>query len=99
MGRLARARIRSRRSRRRRWRDAHRVLVEALVGDLDRLMQHRTTILVAHRLSPIRNASWIFVLEEGCLVESGTERELLAGKGLYSQFHGLQWGVMAAGQG
>jgi ATP-binding cassette subfamily B protein/subfamily B ATP-binding cassette protein MsbA len=62
----------------------------ALIGALGRLMCGRTSIIVAHRLSTIRNASRIFVLEGGKLMESGSEPELLARRGLYSQFHSRQ---------
>jgi ABC-type multidrug transport system fused ATPase/permease subunit len=51
---------------------------------LEKLMKGRTTIIVAHRLTTIRNADCICVLKSGELVEQGTHDELIARKGLYS---------------
>jgi ATP-binding cassette subfamily B (MDR/TAP) protein 1 len=52
---------------------------------LDRVMQNRTTIVVAHRLSTIQNADVIAVVKNGAIVEQGTHRALLANKaGTYS---------------
>src|SRR5262249_11399009 len=67
----------------------------ALLSALDRLMCSRTSVIVAHRLSTIRNAGRIFVLDDGRLIESGSEAELLARKGVYSQFHTLQSSAVA----
>lgn len=65
---------------------------ERLVQDaLDRLMRLRTTIIVAHRLSTIRAANRIAVLDDGWLVELGTEAELLARDGLYARLHRMQF--------
>jgi ABC-type multidrug transport system fused ATPase/permease subunit len=57
---------------------------------LERLVEGRTTFIVAHRLSTIRNASRIVVLEHGKIVEMGTLEELLARKGKFSKMHSLQ---------
>src|SRR3546814_6708832 len=51
---------------------------------LDRLMADRTTIVIAHRLSTVRNADLILVMDEGRLVEQGTHAALLARGGLYA---------------
>ncbi len=65
---------------------------EALVQDaLDRLKVGRTTIIVAHRLSTIRAADRIAVLDDGWLVELGTQDELLALDGLYARLHRMQF--------
>ena len=65
---------------------------ERLVQDaLDRLKVGRTTIIVAHRLSTIRAADRIAVLDDGWLVELGTQAELLAADGLYARLHRVQF--------
>jgi subfamily B ATP-binding cassette protein MsbA len=65
---------------------------ERLVQDaLDRLKVGRTTLIVAHRLSTIRAADRIAVLDDGWLVELGTQDELLALDGLYARLHRTQF--------
>jgi ATP-binding cassette subfamily B protein len=65
---------------------------EARVQDaLATVMEGRTTIVIAHRLSTVVNADRIVVLEQGRLVEEGTHQSLLANPhGVYSRFHRLQ---------
>ena len=64
---------------------------EAVILDaLERLMIGRTTFLVAHRLSTLRNVGRIVVLNQGRLVEAGTPAQLLAHGGLYRQLHDMQ---------
>jgi ABC-type multidrug transport system fused ATPase/permease subunit len=57
---------------------------------LDNLMKNRTSIVIAHRLSTVRNADKIFVLDKGVVKESGTHDELLISNGLYSHLVSLQ---------
>jgi len=66
---------------------------ESLVQDaLDRLMQGRTSFVIAHRLSTVVNADWVLVLENGRLVEQGTHAQLLAfPDGLYKRLHSMQF--------
>ena len=65
---------------------------ERLVQDaLERLQVGRTTIIVAHRLSTIRAADRIAVLDDGWLVELGTHDDLLAEDGLYARLYRLQF--------
>jgi ATP-binding cassette subfamily C protein CydCD len=52
---------------------------------LDRLMEGRTTLIIAHRLSSVVKADRILVLDNGHLVESGSHRELVAAGGIYAQ--------------
>ncbi|KAG4937646.1 hypothetical protein JHK85_052565 [Glycine max] len=59
----------------------------AVQGALDLLMLGRSTIIIARRLSLIKNADYIAVMEEGQLVEMGTHDELLTLDGLYAELH------------
>jgi ABC-type multidrug transport system fused ATPase/permease subunit len=59
---------------------------------LERLMIGRTTLMIAHRLSTLRMASHILVMDGGRIVEQGTHDELLGQRGLYAQLHAMQAG-------
>ena len=59
---------------------------------LRRLMQGRTTLVVTHRLSTVRDADLIYVVEDGGLVEQGSHGELIARHGLYAHLWTLQTG-------
>ncbi len=65
---------------------------EALVQQaLQNLMEGRTTIVIAHRLSTVRRADRIIVLEDGRIRESGTHEELVVRRGLYWKLYNLQF--------
>lgn len=68
---------------------------EALVQEaLERLMQGRTSFVIAHRLSTVVNADWVLVLNQGRVVEQGTHADLLANPdGLYTRLHQMQFGA------
>jgi subfamily B ATP-binding cassette protein MsbA len=59
--------------------------------ELGVLMEGRTTLVIAHRLSTVEGADRIIVLDQGRIVESGPHRELLARGGLYAALHGMQF--------
>lgn len=61
---------------------------ERIVQDgMDKLMKGRTTFVIAHRLSTVRNSDCIIVLEQGRVIERGNHDELIAKKGKYYQLY------------
>jgi ATP-binding cassette subfamily B protein len=64
---------------------------ELVFEALGRLMEGRTTIVIAHRLATIRRADVIFVIDHGTIVERGTYEQLLAAGGLFAKLHEIQF--------
>ncbi len=61
---------------------------EKIVQDgMDKLMKGRTTFVIAHRLSTVKNSDCIMVLEQGCIIERGNHDELISQKGRYYQLY------------
>jgi subfamily B ATP-binding cassette protein MsbA len=67
--------------------ESERLVQEAV----ERLMQHRTVFVIAHRLATVQHADVIVVMSEGRVLESGTHAELHAADGLYRRLYNLQF--------
>ncbi len=63
---------------------------ERILNGLAEVMRGRTTILISHRVSTVRQADRIFVLERGTIVERGSHAELVAGGGYYADLYRRQ---------
>ena len=64
---------------------------------IDHALENRTALVVAHRLSTVKNADMIIVMEKGRITESGSHEELLARNGLYKMFYDIQFQEKVAG--
>jgi ATP-binding cassette subfamily B protein len=63
--------------------------------NLNKIVKDRTTLIIAHWLSTVRNADLILVLDRGVLVESGSHDELMAAQGHYFYLNQQQFAVVA----
>jgi len=63
---------------------------EEILSNLGKIMQGKTSILIAHRISTIKNADKIIVLDEGKIVEEGTHEQLLKNNGVYAEMYDNQ---------
>ena len=70
----------------------------AIQRSLERITVGRTTIAIAHRLSTVRNADCIYVMEHGKLIEHGRHEELLAQQGIYANLWQVQTGTKRNGE-
>ena len=66
--------------------ESERLVEEAL----EELLEGRTTLIIAHRLSTVRRADRVVVLDGGVIVESGTPTDLMQGEGLYARLYAGQ---------
>ena len=58
---------------------------------MEKLIEGRTSLVIAHRLSTVRNADWILVVQDGRIVEQGTHGDLIAAKGYYYRLYTRQY--------
>ncbi len=63
---------------------------ERILQQLRSFLQNRTSILIAHRISTIKDADWILVIDRGTIVEAGTHQDLLQRNGIYAELFALQ---------
>jgi subfamily B ATP-binding cassette protein MsbA len=75
--------------------ESERLVIEAL----ERLMKGRTVVMIAHRLTTIRDANQIIVISGGCVTECGTHDQLLALNGVYAALHRTQFDEHSASAG
>ncbi len=75
--------------------ESERLVIEGL----ERLMKGRTVIMIAHRLSTLRDADKIIVIKDGVVAEEGTNDELIARGGVYAELHRIQYDTSPAPAG
>ena len=62
-----------------------------ILSTVNSLMQGRTSFIISHRLSTIRDADWILVMKDGDIVEQGKHAKLLAKNGFYAELYNSQF--------
>ncbi len=72
---------------------------QLVVEALDRLMEGKTSIVIAHHLATIRKADVIFVVKDCSIVERGTHEQLMAAQGVYATLYGMQRKAAAGATG
>jgi len=68
---------------------------EEILDNLRGVLARRTAIVVAHRISAVREADWIIVLKDGRILEQGDHRRLVAQGGLYARLNELQQALVS----
>jgi len=63
---------------------------EKILSNLNKLIHHKTAIIVSHRISSVKNADYIIVLEKGEIIQNGSHLELLNKKGFYQELYEQQ---------
>ena len=63
---------------------------EQILRELKKLRRNKTTVLVSHRVSTVRHADYIYVLDDGSAIEHGTHSELIAKRGFYTDLEAVQ---------
>ena len=67
-------------------------VTEALLQDaINRMLKGRTSVVIAHRLSTVRHADMVFVIDQGRITEQGTHESLIEQNGLYAQLYSRQF--------
>jgi ATP-binding cassette subfamily B protein len=66
------------------------VTEERILNNLQEIMKGKTTFLISHRISTVKNAEQIIVLDKGQIVEEGTHESLIKNKGIYYEMYQAQ---------
>lgn len=67
-------------------------------NNMQAICKGRTVFIIAHRLSTVRNANRIIVVDKGRIIEQGSHEQLLAQQGLYANLHAHQSGKRSSGE-
>lgn len=63
---------------------------EAILTQLKQVMKERTSIIISHRISTVKDADMIIVLDDGVIMETGTHEELVLSNGIYADLYNRQ---------